>query len=195
LTVAQFIALSWYAISDPAIFTSDRDRADRQQGLLESFATIQRAHNDNGLGGGILWDWDPESRTPYRHIAEDRPSCELGTFKRIIEHLDHIHPDVTLNPAIPIPSADEIVRDIRNQHHLIFMPYYQALTVADRNDLVNLAGAYEAAIEARPAYIAYLAQLRTAVHLFSPSIPQHLLEANTDRMMLCALMNESLQAE
>jgi hypothetical protein len=174
------------------IFTSNRDRVDRQQGLLESFATIQRAHNDSGLGYAILWDWDPALRPSYRPTEEDRPSCPLGTFKRLIEHLDHIHPDVTLNAEIPIPSATDITRDIRNQHHLIFMPYYQALAVADRNDLEHLADDCEAVIETRPSYIAYLAQLRTAVHRLSPSIPQHLLEERTDRIMLCALINESL---
>ncbi len=113
----QVLSLAWAAVQDKSIFSTRLEREDRKWGLLESLANIQRAHNDCLAGGAIEWR--------QTHQA-DHPSCEVGKFKRLLEHLDQLHPDVQLSPPLredraPSPQimTDAILEGHRALAHTI----------------------------------------------------------------------------
>ncbi len=193
LTVQQSIALAWYAINDATIYTTEMEREDRKRGMVEAFAFIQRAHNDHGPNDTIIWDQARE---------RDQPSCEPGTYKRIFEHLDNVHPDVTINEVVnfdadhagvaAVPTRAEVTTDIRQRNAALFPAYWEGLSQEQQQALREAVEAYDDNVVTLEVYTTYLQQLRNAVRTASPGIPADMLEAETNVNMMCALINETL---
>ncbi len=181
LNIQQFIALAWFAANDTSIFIDPRDVEDRRIGLLDSFAVIQRAHNDHDEDQAILWDELDE---------EDAPSCFLGTVKRILESLDQVHPDVRLNSAPPTRS--EVATDIRQQNERIFPSFWLALSEPSREQIRQYVDEANDEIESLPQFETYRAQLRHAVRTGSPLIPEELLAEQTNTLAMLALLTEAI---
>jgi hypothetical protein len=209
LSIQELIALTWRGASDRSLFRTDADFASRKRSLVDTFATIQRAHNDHGENGAIIWD---ESREP------DSPSCYQGTYKRILESLNNHHPDVVgintdesaavaaslaaseRNAAAPLalgraasPSSADISRDIRAVNQDLFPHFFNGLTTERQAQLRAIIEAYNPVqMEASADYRNYLQQLRTRVRETSPMISHEAIEAQTNPDAMLAFLSEAL---
>jgi hypothetical protein len=173
LSQFQVLALAWAAVTDTKLYISTIDQQDRIWGLLESLAIIQRAHND--LGEGISFD---DSQEP------DSPSCAMGTYKRFLEHLDGVHPDVRISVETDVNSGAAlsnaaIIEEIRNQHTSLFHQY----SSQDRQLI-------RSGIESTNTHFSqYVDRLRAAVVNRFPNIPRPQLEELTGSLTMEALLD------
>jgi hypothetical protein len=179
LTVAQTLSLAWYAATDIAVYRTDVEREDRKRAFVDTLAIIQRAHNDSGRNSAIIWD---------PAVAAEKPSCSPGTFKRLIEQLSELHPDVNMTVQQARPA--DIARDVNDFHGRIFMNYYNALPAAEKAELKEKAENYDAA--SLPAYTRYVTLLKDTVRQNLGEIPAGMLEEQTGHDIICALINRSL---
>lgn len=154
----QVLSLAWAAAQDKSIFSTRLEREDRKWGLLESLANIQRAHNDCLAGGAIEWR--------QTHQA-DRPSCEVGKFKRLLEHLDQLHPDVQLSPPLRedrAPSPQIMTDAILEGHRALA----HTISASERHRIASDPAAAQT----------YRERLITRVHEIHPAIQAATLEAH-----------------
>ncbi len=191
--VEQVIALVWAAVRDEGVYRTSQEREERKWGLLDSLARIQRAHNEKS-DGSIEWSFA---------LAADQPSCQSGTFIRLLESLDHNHPDVRINSVLqsavdPLnraavlaaePSADQVAGDLLGKHREIFPLFLVSLNEAEREEFLELAESYEERIQESETYQRYVQALRSAVKADSPAISEHALVQQTGFLSVCALIN------
>jgi hypothetical protein len=166
LSNIEILSLVWLAVHDQAIFTQQSEIEDRLWGLIEAFANIQRAHNDSN--GGIEFSV---------LIVNDAPSCAMGTFKRLIEHLEQSHPDIVFEKNI---ANEMIVRELLLQHQKLF-----GQITEEQKELIQQG--LETQSE---AYKNYLAALQSEVLKVAPNIPVQQLEENTNELLMEALFHQ-----
>ena len=209
LSIQELIALTWRGATDRRLFQTEADLSSRKRSLVDAFATIQRAHNDHGNHGAIIWD---------ENLEPDLPSCYQGTYKRILESLNHHHPDVVgintdesaavaaslaaseRNAAAPLalgraasPSNGDISRDIRAVNQALFPHFVNGLTTERQAQLRAIIEAYNPVqMEASADYRNYLQQLRTRVRETSPMISLEAIEAQTNPDAMLAFLSEAL---
>jgi hypothetical protein len=205
LTTQELIALVWSAATDRSIFTTAADLDARMRSLVDAFATIQRAHNDHGESGAIIWN---------EAIEADQPSCYPGTYKRILESLNAQHPDVhgivpgeaaafaasvvgsgggSVQSSNQSPSAAEISRDVQQTNAELFPVYFAGLTPARQDALRGVIDAYDQdRVATLPEYQIYLGQLRARVRQISPAITDARLEENTNVEAMIAYIGSEL---
>ncbi len=86
LTIGQVLGLAFAATTDRDLYPTEEDRTQKMWGFIEGMANIQKAHSGDRHPTGQI-DWcDPR----------DQVSCLTGTYIRLLEHLDRVHPDVSL---------------------------------------------------------------------------------------------------
>jgi hypothetical protein len=131
LTLLETLALVWTAVQDRTVFPHEADHSDRQRGLIDALATIQRAHNDGGGRTAICFQWNPQGG--LRRGEPDLPSCARGTFTRLLEHLDLSHPDVRFTAEVQLTPA-QITEAMQNAHEPFFNRLPEDRQLAIRND-------------------------------------------------------------
>lgn len=163
----EVLSLAWAAIQDKTVFPSQQDMEDRTWGLLESLANIQRAHNDCPVTGAINW-----------HEGEDKISCEVGRFKRLLEHLDKLHPDIHLNPTIAKIPVQMIIHAVRQELQRLrgkmsLDECYQIKASSQSSD--------------QSKYQKFLNRLIREVHSSNPYIPIDIIQEQTGPEMMEAV--------
>jgi hypothetical protein len=177
----EVLALAWAAIQDKDIFPSSQDTEDRQWGLLEALANIQRAHNEDEDG---VINWDPEQLREDPNTGAlvpdtDQVSCEVGKFKRLLEHLDGIHPDVRFNSET-IPSQ-MVIQAIHDEH----LNLAKEIPLSDRQ---QIAESFHNPAD-QGLYLAYVQRLKERVHSIHSRIPLESLDSHLDADMMESLFN------
>jgi len=160
----EVLSLGWAAIHDRTVFHSDSEVSDRRWSLIETFALIQRL--ENLKKGKIHFDYKKE---------KDKPTCPVGTFTRILEHIDQIHPDVKINSVI---TNSDISSQIISIHNRIFFDLPINERVKIQTDFSGQG----------PHYLAYLNQLRDQVHRTAPLIQSEQIEELTNNAMMSTLL-------
>ena len=163
------LSLAWAAVQDKSVFPSQQDAEDRAWGLLEALANIQRAHNDCPQTGAIDW-----------HKGADAVSCTTGQFKRLLEHLDKLHPDVKINPEIKEThiSIQMIVNAIQQEDRLL-------RSRVPTEECHRIRKSFRSSD--KTFYHKYLNRLRESVHSANPSISLDAITDNTGEEMMEAL--------
>lgn len=103
LTIQQLLALSFLAVHDSAKRIGDL--ADARKQFVEGLYEIQRGYNLSESGA----DYD----------GTDDPICNDGTFNKLIEKLEGIHPDVQvlhITPAIASLKLPIVVREVARDY-------------------------------------------------------------------------------
>jgi hypothetical protein len=168
LTYTETLALIWAAINDRSIFVHAIEFQDRKWGLLDSLAHIQRAHNDSS--GSVSFNLSHE---------EDQPSCGKGTFKRILESLDGLHPDVRLNVSTRVTNQMAFSA-IQRTHQYLF-----SQEPADTQRKIRQSSESQG-----EDYQRYLVKLRAEVRKSSSNISPEQLEMNTNALSMEALLGQ-----
>lgn len=168
----EVLSLAWEAIQDKNLFKTQIDIEDRQWGLIEALAHIQRAHNDEN--GWV--DFLDSTET-------DQPSCPAGTFKRLIEHLDGLHPDVRLNPEAEIKkgmgiSNRQVCNEVMIQHRVLFASLSPENQKAIREN-------YE---DRGEPYRSYLQLLRSKVVAAAPLVSSSQIDQNLTDILMYTLL-------
>jgi hypothetical protein len=172
LKSTQILSLAWAAIHDRKVFVTDQEVEDRQWGLLYSLALIQRLNNitDNKI------DFN------YSKKNKDDPTCSMGTFKRLIEHLDLNHPDVkftSIDVNAHTIANDIATREIVQTHKDLFGSKTSAQQLEIRNSFDS---------QARP-YVNYLSELRSEIHARAPLIPADQIQRLSNESMMSTLLD------
>lgn len=175
LNIFQIISLAWEAIHDREIFKTQFDQEDREWGFIDSLATIQRAHNS-------------ERNTDAFDLEEsDDPSCSGGIYKRLIEHLDGIHPDVQFYPELfshnynegKIEIPDQMIAlEIQQQHSRLWSDLDERHRERIRESYLNHSQDSEE----------YIKQLKARVVSSAPKIPLNQLHHMMNDVFIFSLL-------
>ncbi len=114
LTLAQAMALVWTATNDNKVYSlsehPERDEQDRINTFVEHLWRAQREYNLSESG---LDDFNGSM-----------PACLAGTFNKLVESLDLVHPDVKIIRSVEIAndfateSAQKFYENCENQQAL-----------------------------------------------------------------------------
>lgn len=108
LTLSEVTALVWAATKDQKAYQPSvdptRDQKDRINAFVEHLWRAHREYNLDEFGAD--------------NLKKAVPACLGGTFNKIVESLDRIHPDVTIirSAAIANDLAAELAKDFYENH-------------------------------------------------------------------------------
>ncbi|MFZ9596097.1 MAG: ankyrin repeat domain-containing protein [Bdellovibrionia bacterium] len=184
LSVAQYLALNWYAMNDRSLYPTENDRLNKLWGFIEAAAHIQRAHNDHAEKKGQI-EW---------RVGLDHPSCIQGTFTRLVEHFSDVHPDVLMNEL-----HDEQVREDIRQINQTLAPAYFKSRPKDFKEIQSICDGEDPERQPQklsdlpPAFLNYRKKLIEEAQKASPLIDPIQLERVLELYTLMALFDEAAE--